>query len=144
MTNIIDNGPKPTVVNIEDLTLGNDNFRTTLWTGVNLQMTLMAIEPGKDIGLEVHEDNDQFLRVEQGEARVSIGTDKDNMQTWQATDDFGIFIPAGLWHNLENVGDKTLKLYSIYSPVHHPHSTVHITRAESDEAEAAEEAEKAK
>ncbi len=135
MTNIIDNGPAPTVVKVEELTVSNDNYRTTLWTGANLQMTLMAIQPGQDIGLEVHQDTDQFLRIEQGEAKVSIGPDKDSMQTWSATDGDGVFVPAGSWHNLESVGSEALKLYSIYAPSHHPHGTVHTTRAEADEAE---------
>lgn len=141
MLNIFDNGPAPTVVNIETMTLENNNFRSTLWTGEYLQMTLMTIQPGQDIGLEVHTDTDQFLRIEQGKAKVSMGPDKDNLQAWDAKDDFGIFVPAGSWHNLENVGDEELKIYSIYAPAHHPHSTVHVTREEADAAEAAEEAE---
>ena len=138
MQNVYDNGPAPTVANIEDLTVGNTNYRTTLWTGSNLQMTLMSIEVGDDIGLEVHETNDQFLRVEQGEAKVSIGTDKENMQSWQAPTGFGVFVPAGNWHNLESVGPDVLKVYSIYAPSHHPHGTVHVTKADGEAAEAAE------
>lgn len=135
MTSVFDNGPSPTVANVEALTLENENYRTTLWTGSNLQMTLMAIAPGDDIGLEVHQTNDQFLRIEQGEAKISIGPDKDNMQTWTAGDGFGVFVPAGNWHNLESIGTDTLKVYSIYAPSHHPHGTVHVTRADADAAE---------
>ena len=121
----MDHGPQPYVVNIEELTIGNDTFRTAAWTGANMQMTLMAIQPGEDIGLEVHTDHDQFLRVEQGLGLVQMG----------ASDD-AIFVPAGTWHNVTNTGDVPLKLYSIYAPAEHPHGTVHATKAEADAAEA--------
>ncbi|MBB1033628.1 cupin domain-containing protein, partial [Dietzia sp. CQ4] len=75
-----DHGPHPYVVNIEDATLANTNYRTTLWTGEHLQMTVMAIAPGDDIGLEVHEDHDQFLRVEQGRGRVQMGPAEDRLE----------------------------------------------------------------
>lgn len=133
MTEVIDNGPAPTVANIEGLTVENTNYRTTLWTGSNLQMTLMSIAVGDDIGLEVHQTNDQFLKIEQGSAKVSIGPDKENMQVWQATTGFGVFIPAGNWHNLESNGSTDLKVYSIYAPSHHPHGTVHVTKADAAE-----------
>ena len=135
MTDIIDNGPAPTVLNVVTTTLENSNYRTTVWTGKNLQMTVMSIEPGHDIGLEVHPDNDQFLRVEQGIAKVSMGPTKEQMQTWQASASDAVFVPAGVWHNLETVGDTTLKVYSIYAPSHHPHGTVHVTQADSEAAE---------
>ena len=138
MSNIFDNGPAPTVVSVEAMTLENENYRSTLWTGEHLQMTLMAIQPGHDIGLEVHPDTDQFLRIEQGTAKVSIGIDKDNLQTWTASDAYGIFVPAGHWHNLESIGDQALKVYSIYAPSHHPHGTVHITKEDAEAAEASE------
>ena len=133
-----DNGPNPYVVNIEQLTLDNDNFRTAAWTGANLQITLMTIQPGDDIGLEVHEDHDQFLRIEQGTARVEMGASATELQTWDAKDDYAIVVPAGTWHNITNTGEGALKLYSIYAPAEHPHGTVHLNKAEADEAEAAE------
>lgn len=138
MTNIIDNGPTPTVVNIETSTVENTNYRTTLWTGNNLQITLMSIEPGHDIGLEVHNDNDQFLRIEQGTATVSMGPSADQMQTWQAGADEAVLVPSGTWHNLVSSGDVALKVYSIYAPAHHPHGTVHVTKEEAEAAEASE------
>ena len=82
----IDNGPNPNVINIEAATLNNDNFRTTIWTGEYLQSTLMAIPIGEDIGLEIHEDHDQFLRVEQGEAKVMIGQSQADLMSWDAAD----------------------------------------------------------
>ncbi len=130
-----DSGPNPYVVNIEELTLQNENFRTAAWTGSNLQMTLMAIQPGDDIGLEVHEDHDQFLRIEQGTARVEMGPSETDLQTWDAADDFAIFVPAGVWHNVVNTGTDTLKVYSIYAPPEHAHGTVHVTKAEAEAAE---------
>lgn len=130
-----DHGPDPYVVNIEELTLENENFRTTAWTGSYLQMTLMTIQPGEDIGLEVHDDHDQFLRIEQGTARVEMGTSQANLRSWDAEDDFAIFVPAGIWHNITNTGEETLKLYSIYAPPEHEHGTVHATREEADAAE---------
>lgn len=130
-----DNGPNPYVVDIEDVTLENENFRTALWTGKYSQTTLMTIQPGDDIGLEVHEDHDQFLRIEQGVAKVEMGPSQTELQEWEASDDFAVFVPAGTWHNLTNTGDEPLKLYSIYSPAEHPHGTVHATKSEAEAAE---------
>ncbi len=132
-----DQGPAPFVIDIERATLDNDTYRTTIWTGSNLQLTVMAIEPGHDIGLEVHDDHDQFLRVEEGVARVQMGPAEDEL-TFDETvgDDWAVFVPAGSWHNLTNVGDQPLKVYSIYAPPEHPHGTVHATKAEADAAEA--------
>jgi mannose-6-phosphate isomerase-like protein (cupin superfamily) len=138
MQNDSDNGPEPFVINIEKATVDNTNYRTTLWTGKNIQLTLMSIEPGKDIGLEVHPDHDQFLRLEQGQATVYMGADKEQLQTWQASDNDAIFVPAGTWHNVVNTGQAALKVYSIYGPPQHPHGTIHITKAEADAAEAQE------
>lgn len=136
---IKDMGPKPYVVDIEELTLANENFRTASWTGSYLQMTLMTIPVGGEVGLEVHDDTDQFLRLEQGKAKVLMGATKDSLdQEWTAEDDWAIFVPSGMWHNIINDGDEPLKLYSIYAPVHHPHSTVHKTYQEAMEAEEAE------
>ena len=123
-----DFGPNPYVVDIEELTLQNDSFRQAAWTGANMQMTLMTIQPGDDIGLEVHEDHDQFLRIEQGQARVEMGPSEDNLDfVRDAADDFAILVPAGTWHNVINVGSEPLKLYSIYAPAEHPHGVVHET-----------------
>lgn len=137
MANIIDNGPAPLVANIEQDTIENTNYRTTLWTGVNLQITLMSIEVGHDIGLEVHDTHDQFLRIEQGSAKVSMGPNAEQLQTWQASASDAVVVPAGTWHNLESVGDVPLKVYSIYAPPQHPHGTVHVTKEQAELAEAA-------
>lgn len=130
-----DHGPTPYVVNIEELTLQNETFRTAAWTGANMQMTLMTIQPGDDIGLEVHEDHDQFLRIEQGLATVLMGVSEAELDSWDAEDDYAIFVPAGVWHNVVNTGDQPLKLYSIYAPAEHAHGTVHETKADAEAAE---------
>lgn len=137
-----DHGNQPYVLNIEELTINNSNFRTAIWTGKDLQMTLMSIPAGGDIGLESHPDNDQFLRIESGSAKVMMGPSADQLDfETTAKDDDGIFIPAGTWHNIINTGDTPLKLYSIYGPAHHTSGTIHQTRADADAAEAAEHAE---
>ena len=128
-----DEGPNPFVSNIEADTLANENYRTTRWTGSNLQLTLMSIEPGHDIGLEVHEHGDQFLRVEAGRARVQMGPSEDDLPfDREVEDDWVILVPAGSWHNVTNIGDEPLKVYAIYGPPEHPSGTVHLTKAEAD------------
>jgi mannose-6-phosphate isomerase-like protein (cupin superfamily) len=131
-----DYGPKPFVVNIEEATKENKNFRTALWTGEHMQITLMSIEVGGEIGLEIHPNLDQFLRIEEGQGIVKMGTKKDKLD-FQArvSDDYAIVIPANTWHNLINTGSRPIKLYSIYAPPQHPFGTVHKTKAEADAAE---------
>ena len=131
-----DYGAEPTVLDIENFTVSNDNFRTALWTGTYLQLTLMSIPVGGEIGLEAHPDTDQFLRIEEGEGKVMMGDTEDSLTFVQMVEaDFAVFIPAGKWHNLVNTGDKPLKLYSIYAPVEHPRGTVHQTFEEAEAAE---------
>ena len=90
-----DRGKQPGVDNIEGRTLENDNFRTTIWTGEKLQVTVMSIEPGDDIGLEVHEGIEQFLRIEQGTGLCQMGETKDNLDfEAEVQDDDAIFVPA--------------------------------------------------
>jgi mannose-6-phosphate isomerase-like protein (cupin superfamily) len=131
-----DAGPAPYVVNIEEATLSNDNYRTTLWTGSHLQMTVMNIEPGRDIGLEVHEHGDQFIRVETGKARVQMGPSEHDLTfEREVEDDWVILVPAGTWHNVVNIGDGPLKVYALYAPPEHNHGTVHATKTDADAAE---------
>ncbi len=130
-----DNGNQPWVVDIENLTVKNENFRSSQWTGSNLQMTVMSLKPGEEIGLEKHDKNDQFIRVEKGNARVVMGVSKDKMTfDKKVSDDWAIFIPAGFWHNIINEGDKPLKVYVIYAPPEHPAGTLHKTFKESEAA----------
>lgn len=124
-----DYGPQPMVVNIEKLTEANSNYRTALWTGKHLQLTLMSIPVGGDIGLEVHPELDQFLRIEEGEGMARMGSSRDNLDLEaMVNSDNAIIVPAGTWHNLVNTGDEPLKLYSIYAPPEHPFGTVHATK----------------
>lgn len=133
---ITDYGPQPFVINIEEATKQNNNYRTAIWTGNHLQVTLMSIKVREDIGLEMHPDVDQFLRIEQGHGLVRMGRRKD-MLDFQAyvKDGFAIMVPSGTWHNVINTGNIPLKLYSIYAPPQHPHGTVHVTKADAQHAE---------
>jgi mannose-6-phosphate isomerase-like protein (cupin superfamily) len=127
-----DYGPEPFVTNIDAATRQNNAFRTVLWTGKHLQLTLMSLNVGEDIGLERHMDVDQFIRIEEGQGVVQMGDRKENLD-FQANvgDDYAFIIPAGKWHNLINTGNRPLKLYSIYAPPQHPHGTVHQTKADA-------------
>ena len=130
---IRDYGPDPFVVNIEEMTKENNTFRTALWTGEHLQVTLMSIPVGESIWLEIHPDTDQFLRIEQGEGLVQMGKDKNNLSFQRKVfDNFAFIIPAGTWHNLVNIGNVPIKLYSIYAPPKHPRGTVHVTKADAE------------
>ena len=124
-----DYGPQPYVVNINEAAKQNTNYRTGLWTGNNLQVTLMSIKVGDDIGLEVHPTIDQFIRIEDGQGIVKMGKSKESLD-FQANvhDDFAIMIPAGTWHNVINTGNKPLKVYSIYAPPQHPAGVIHVTK----------------
>lgn len=133
---ITDYGPNPFVVNIDEATKQNNTYRTALWTGKQLQVTLMSLNVGEDIGLEMHPDVDQFLRIEQGQGIVQMGKNKDDLNYKRNVyDDSAIIIPAGTWHNLTNTGNVPLKLYSIYAPPNHPFGTVHSTKADAKAAE---------
>ena len=130
---IRDYGGKPLIVNIDRFTKLNQNYRTALWTGDHLQVTLMSIPVRVDIGLENHPDTDQFIRIESGHALVMMGNDKDNLNYRERVDgDYAVIVPAGTWHNIVNVGNTPLKLYSIYAPPHHPFGTVHKTKADAE------------
>lgn len=125
------------VGNIEEATLGNTNFRTALFTGASMQLTVMRLAPGEEIGVEMHDHRDQFIRVEHGRARVTLGPERDRVaETHDLEDDWVVIIPGGTWHNVVNTGDGDLKLYSLYAPPEHPDGTVHVTKADADAAEA--------
>lgn len=132
-----DYGPDPFVVNIRNETLQNPYFRSALWTGEYLQLTLMSIPFGGEIGLEAHNNLDQFLRLEQGYGLVKMGPTPNNL-TFEAkvTAGYAIFIPAGTYHNLINIGKMPIKLYSIYAPPNHPKGTLHETKEIADMEEA--------
>ncbi|MDD3799748.1 MAG: cupin domain-containing protein [Novosphingobium sp.] len=115
------------VDNIEKLTLENTNFRQVLYTGHNIQLVLMTIQPGEEIGEEVHDDRDQFFRIEEGEGEILI----DGV-VHKVSDDDGIIVPQGANHNVICTGSAPLKLYTIYGPPEHIDGTLHATCAEAN------------
>lgn len=118
------------------ITLDNNNFRTVVFTGDHTQLTLMRLAPGEEIGWESHHNRDQFLRLEQGHARVDFGKGQETVdESHEVKDDWAFIVPAGVWHNVVNIGSDDVKLYSLYSPPEHPDGTVHRTKAEADAAE---------
>ena len=115
------------VDDIQKATLANEDFRRVLYTGENLQLVLMTLPPGCDIGEEVHDDRDQFFRIEEGEGVIRIdGTDN------RVEDDFGVIVPAGARHNVINTGPGPLKLYTIYGPPEHRDAIVHKDKAQAE------------
>lgn len=128
-----DYGSQPIALNIDRLAKANTNFRTALWTGKHLQVTLMSIPVGTDIGAEMHSNLDQFLRIEDGYGIVMMGNSEFELHYRQkVTSDFAVFVPAGTWHNIINTGNRPLKIYSIYAPPQHPFGTVHRTKADAE------------
>lgn len=126
------------VGDIEKKTLGNETFRTVLFTGQHTQLTVMHLRAGEEIGWEMHDNLDQFIRIEEGSGRLDLGTSEDTVsESHEVEDDWAFIIPAGTWHNVVNTGSGSLRLYSLYSPPEHPDGTVHATKAEADAAEAA-------
>jgi mannose-6-phosphate isomerase-like protein (cupin superfamily) len=118
------------VDDIEKLTEENTDFRRVLYTGKNLQLVLMSLKPGEEIGEEVHDDRDQFFRVEQGKGEVLIDGKRHSVEA-----DDAIIVPAGARHNVVNKGDKPLQLYTLYGPPEHKDGTVHATKAQADAQE---------
>jgi len=112
--------------NIEKDTLENDNYRKVLYTGKHSQLVLMSLAPNEEIGMEVHEENDQFFRFEQGQGKVIIDGNEYAVQ-----DGFAVVIPSGAQHNVV-AGETGLKLYTIYSPAHHQDGVVRKTKAEAE------------
>lgn len=121
--------------NIVEKTQANNNFRQVLYTGTYMQLVVMSLLPGEEIGMEVHTSVDQFFRVEEGIGNVIIDGKEQIV-----VDDMVFIVPAGAQHNVINTGTTPLKLYTIYSPPNHPQGTVHATKAEAEVAEVAEHA----
>jgi len=112
---------------IEDRTEDNRDFRRVLYTGAHLQLVVMCLSPGEEIGEEVHDHTDQFFRVEEGKGEVSIDGHATRIES-----DMAILVPAGARHNVRNTGKKPLKLYTLYAPPQHADGTVHHTRADAE------------
>ncbi|HEX6307992.1 MAG TPA: cupin domain-containing protein [Longimicrobiales bacterium] len=115
---------------IEEQTETNRDFRRVLYSGPHMQLVLMALEPGDELGEEVHEDTDQFFRVEKGKGEVEI-----DGETTRIESDMAVVVPAGARHNIRNTGEKSLKLYTLYAPPEHPEGTVHHTRQDAEKSE---------
>jgi len=114
------------VDNIEALTEQNNNFRQVLYTGHNLQLVLMTLQPGDEIGMEVHDDRDQFFRIEEGSGEIWIDGKANKVKS-----DDGIIVPQGASHNVVNTGKEPLRLYTIYGPPEHLDGTIHVTAADA-------------
>ena len=133
-----DVGPEPTSFDLEEAVVANPNYRRVAWTGKYLQLTLMSIPAGKSIGLEMHPNTDQFLRIDAGSGKVTMGPAEDDLSYQEeVTDGSCICVPAGTWHDVVNTGDEPIKLYVVYAPVHHAPGNVHRTAAAADEDEEA-------
>ena len=133
---IRDYGCEPFIFNIHHATNMNRNFRTTLWTGQDMQLTLMSIPMRGEIGVEMHADVDQFIRVDSGSAMVYMGNCRNDLRAMGCVDgNYAILIPAGTWHNIVNMGNRPLKLYSLYAPPQHLIGTVHRTKADAEHGE---------
>ena len=129
---IRDIGPQPQSFDIESASRENRNYRTVAWSGRYLQVTLMSIPVGSDIGWEAHPETDQFLRLDAGKGRAQIGTSKEQLIVDQdVSDGWCVLIPAGAWHNVTNTGDEPMQLYTIYAPAHHQPGKVHQTAADA-------------
>ena len=118
------------IADIEDQTEENRDFRRVLYTGPHMQLVLMSLAPGEELGEEVHETTDQFFRVEEGKGEVVI----DGRET-RIESDIAIIVPAGTRHNVRNTGHKPLRFYTLYAPPEHPDGTVHRTKADAERAE---------
>ncbi len=117
--------------NIEEETLNNPNFRKVLFTGSHMQLVVMSLKPGEDIGMEVHPNVDQFFRIEQGEGKVVIDGEETLLNPSMVA-----IVPAGSMHNVINTSrTEELKLYTIYAPANHPEGTVHATKEDAMKAE---------
>ena len=112
---------------IEKATLQNEDFRRVLYTGEHLQLVLMTLQPGDEIGEEVHEDRDQFFRIEEGEGAIDIDGRENRVE-----DDFAVIVPAGARHNVRNIGSRPLRLYTIYGPPEHRDGVVHRDKAQAE------------
>ncbi|TBW39064.1 cupin domain-containing protein [Siculibacillus lacustris] len=135
---IRDIGPQPQSFDIEQATKANTNYRTVAWSGRYLQVTLMSIPVGGDIGLEAHPETDQFLRLDAGTGRVQMGPAKDALTfDKEVSDGWCVLVPAGTWHNITNIGTKPMQVYAVYAPAHHTPGKVQATAAiaEADKAD---------
>jgi mannose-6-phosphate isomerase-like protein (cupin superfamily) len=130
---IADVGPRPQAFDLEAETLENANYRTVAWSGKYLQVTLMSIPVNGVIGLEKHGETDQFIRLDRGRGRAQMGPAEDDLTFDQeVTDGWCVLVPAGSWHNVTNIGDEPMQVYTVYAPQHHTPGKVQATKAIAD------------
>lgn len=130
---IEDIGPRPQSFDLETATVQNTDYRSVAWSGAYLQVTLMSIPVGGDIGLEVHSATDQFIRLDAGRGRVQMGPAEDELTfDREVSDGWCVLVPAGSWHNITNIGDEPMQVYTVYAPQHHQPGKVHETKAIAD------------
>lgn len=133
-----DVGPAPQSFDLEQATRENRNYRAVAWSGRYLQVTLMSIPVGGDIGLEMHPETDQFLRLDAGRGRAQIGAAEDDLTfDREVADGWCVLIPAGTWHNVTNIGDEPMQVYAVYAPAHHKpgkiQQTASVAAADTDD-----------
>jgi len=130
---LADHGPEPYSVKLSRVAKKNPNYRAAVWTGKELQLTVMSIPRQGEIGLEMHGDTDQFIYIVEGSGTVQMGPARDKLNySAPVTRGSGVFVPLGTWHNIVNGGCGDLKVFTVYAPPHHPHGTVHKTKAIAD------------
>ena len=139
---IKDVGPEPQSFDVERATKENASYRSVAWSGRYLQVTLMSIPVGGDIGLEAHPETDQFLRLEAGRGRVQMGSAKNHLSfDEEVADGWCVLVPAGTWHNITNIGTTPMQVYAIYAPAHHTpgkiQATAAVAKADKDDKPAA-------
>jgi mannose-6-phosphate isomerase-like protein (cupin superfamily) len=128
-----DIGPQPQSFDLESATKANTNYRAVAWSGRYLQVTLMSIPVGGDIGLEAHPETDQFLRIDAGCGRVQMGAAEDKLTFEKdVSDGWCVLVPAGTWHNITNTGAAPMQVYAIYAPAHHTPGKLQATAAAAE------------
>lgn len=131
-----DHGKEPFALNLSQAAKQNNTYRTVIWTGEYLQVTLMSIDVGDDIGLEVHPEANQFTYIVDGQGLIEMGNSKEDLNyDKKGSNGFAMIVPAGTWHNITNTGDTSLKMYTIYAPPLHPFGAVEKTKGEAEARE---------
>ena len=127
-----DIGPKPQLFDIDSATRDNSNYRSVVWSGRYLQVTLMSIPVDGDIDLEMHTETDQFIRLEAGRGVVQMGASKDQLTVHsEVSDGWCVLVPAGTWHNITNTGTEPMQIYTLYAPAHHARGRMQRTAADA-------------
>lgn len=125
---------EPLAINLEEATVNNQNFREVIWTGDHMQLVLLSLEPGEEIAMEMHEDLNQLLKIEKGQAQILIGPSRDELNfEREVQEDWAVLIPANHYHSVKNTGEGPLKLYTLFAPGAYPQNEVVETLEETEE-----------